>query len=83
MIIQTLAAGEALGWSWLFPPFEWHFGARAVEPAEVVAFEAAILRDRANEDHEFGYELAMRVGKVIFERLQATRLQLLDCGQFR
>jgi CRP/FNR family transcriptional regulator, cyclic AMP receptor protein len=83
VIIQTLEAGEALGWSWLFPPFEWHFGARAIDIVEVVAFEAAVLRDRASEDHEFGYELALRVGKVMFERLQATRLQLLDCGQPR
>jgi len=79
--IQTLGAGEALGWSWLFPPFVWHFGARAIEPTDVVAFDAAVLRDKANEDHEFGYEFAMRVGGVMLQRLQATRLQLLDYGE--
>ena len=81
--IQTLEAGEVLGWSWLFPPFVWHFGARAIEPTDVVAFDAAVLRDKANEDHEFGYEFAMRVGGVMLQRLQATRLQLLDYGQPR
>ena len=38
---------------------------------------------KANEDHEFGYEFAMRVGGVMLQRLQATRLQLLDYGQPR
>ena len=83
VIIQTLEAGEALGWSWLFPPLVWHFGARAIEPTDVVAFDAAVLRDKANEDHEFGYEFAMRVGGIMLQRLQATRLQLLDYGQPR
>src|SRR5947209_4607201 len=23
---QTLTDGEVLGWSWLFPPYFWHFG---------------------------------------------------------
>ena len=77
MIIQTLEGGEALGWSWLFPPFVWHFGARAIKPTDVVAFDAAVLRDKANEDHEFGYEFAMCVGGIMLQRLQATRLHLL------
>ena len=29
MVVQTLGAGEVLGWSWLLPPFVWHFQARA------------------------------------------------------
>ena len=48
VIIQTLEAGEALGWSWLFPRFVWHFCARAIEPTDVVGFDAAVLRDNAN-----------------------------------
>jgi hypothetical protein len=83
MTIQTLEAGEALGWSWLFPPFVWHFGARAIQPTDLVVFDARFLRQKASEDHEFGYELAMRVGNVMLQRLQATRLQLLDYGQPR
>ncbi len=29
--IQGLGAGDVLGWSWLFPPFAWHFQARATQ----------------------------------------------------
>lgn len=76
--IQTLGAGQALGWSWLFPPYEWHFSARAVEPTEVIAVEAAPLREYAGRNHDFGYALSMTVAALILQRLQKTRLQLLD-----
>jgi CRP/FNR family cyclic AMP-dependent transcriptional regulator len=81
--IETLEAGEALGWSWLFPPYVWDFGAIAIERSDLVVFDAEFLRNKASEDHEFGFELAMRVGGVMLQRLQATRLQLLDYGQPR
>jgi CRP/FNR family cyclic AMP-dependent transcriptional regulator len=75
--IQTIAAGETLGWSWLYPPHRWHFSAVAVEPVEAAALCARTLRDRMEENHEFGYAIALRVGQVMLERLQATRLRLL------
>jgi CRP-like cAMP-binding protein len=76
--IQTLGAGEALGWSWLFPPYQWHFSARAVEPTEAVVFKADALRNKAKENPAFGYDLALRVGGIMLQRLQATRMRLLD-----
>ena len=75
--IQTLAAGEALGWSWLFPPYQWHFSARAVESTEAVVFKADALRNKAKENPAFGYDLALRVGGIMLQRLQATRMRLL------
>jgi CRP-like cAMP-binding protein len=30
--IGEVGAGDLLGWSWIFPPYLWHFDARAVEP---------------------------------------------------
>jgi CRP-like cAMP-binding protein len=76
--IQTLGAGEALGWSWLFPPYRWHFSARAVEPTEATVFKADALRNNAKENPAFGYDLALRVGGIMLQRLQATRMRLLD-----
>src|SRR5256885_1527960 len=32
VVIETIGAGDLLGWSWMFPPYVWHFTARAVEP---------------------------------------------------
>ncbi len=28
VVVATLGPGEVVGWSWLFPPYEWHFDAR-------------------------------------------------------
>jgi CRP-like cAMP-binding protein len=75
---QTVGPGEALGWSWLFPPYCWHFSARSIDITEAVCFGVRGLLDYAQENHDFGYELAMRVGQILLQRLQATRLQLID-----
>jgi CRP-like cAMP-binding protein len=76
--IQTIGPGEALGWSWLYPPHRWQFNARVVDPVEAVAFGAVSLREKAEENHDFGYDLAMRVGRVMLARLQATRRRLVE-----
>jgi len=76
--ILTLGAGEALGWSWLFPPYQWHFSARAVQDTEAIVFNADELRTLAGDNTAFGYCLAIRVGGVLLQRLQSTRVRLLD-----
>ena len=77
ILVQTLGAGEVLGWSWLFPPFVWHFQARAVEPTSIIVLNGGHLLVAAEDDREFGYELMKRVAQVVIRRLQATRKQLL------
>lgn len=76
--IQTVGAGEPVGWSWLVPPHRWQFDARAVEPVQAIALDASALRDRCELDHELGYQLLKRLVTVVASRLAATRLQLLD-----
>lgn len=75
--VQTVGAGEVVGWSWMFPPFVWHLQARAVEPTRLVVLDGAHLLVAAERDREFGYDLMKRVVQVIIHRLQATRRQLL------
>ena len=77
-LVEHLGAGEVLGWSWLFPPFVWHFRARAVEPSEAIVLSGAHLLAAAERNPEFGYELMKRVAQVVIQRLQTTRKQLLD-----
>ena len=76
--IETLGAGEVLGWSWLFPGFAWHFQARALESTRAIACDGAHLLVRAEEDHDFGYELMKRITQVVIHRLQATRKRLVQ-----
>ena len=78
LVIQTLGEGEVVGWSWLFEPYRWQFDARATTPTGVVAFDGACLRGKCDADHELGYQLMRRFAASMIERLQATRLQLLD-----
>lgn len=76
--IETIEAGEVLGWSWLFPPYRWHFDAQALELVRAIAFDGQCLRGKCEEDHDLGYALMQRFAQVMVQRLQATRLQLLD-----
>ena len=76
--IETLEAGEVLGWSWLFEPYRWHFDARTLTPVRATAFDAACLRGKCDADPRLGYELMSRFAGVLIERLQWTRLRLLD-----
>ncbi len=76
--LDTLHDGEVVGWSWLIPPYRWMFGARAVESTSAVAFDGACLRGKCDTDPALGYALMQRVSQVMYERLQASRVQLLD-----
>jgi CRP-like cAMP-binding protein len=77
IVIQTLGPGEVLGWSWLLPPHEFHYSARALEATEVVALDGRALRSRCDQDHDLGYEMMKRFALVIVQRLAATRARLL------
>jgi CRP/FNR family transcriptional regulator, cyclic AMP receptor protein len=78
LVIETLHEGEVVGWSWLFEPHRWQFDARATVQTALVSFDGACLRGKCEQDHELGYQLMRRFAASLIERLQATRLQLLD-----
>jgi len=78
MIVETVGEGEILGWSWLLPPYRWRFHARAVEPTRAIAFDGKCLRIKCEQNHDLGYELLKRLAHIIGQRLEATRLQLVD-----
>jgi CRP-like cAMP-binding protein len=76
--IDTIQEGEVLGWSWLFPPYRWHFDARALQLTRAVAFDGKCLREKCEKDSQLGYDLVTRFAQVFMQRLQSARLQLLD-----
>lgn len=76
--VQRVGVGEALGWSWFFPPHSWRFSARALTATDAIAFDVAALRAHADENHDFGYDLAVRVGQLMHERLKAACALLED-----
>ncbi|MGC8667841.1 MAG: cyclic nucleotide-binding domain-containing protein [Chthonomonadales bacterium] len=83
IIIQTLGPGDVLGWSWLIPPYRWRFDARALEHVRAFALDGRCLRTKCDESPELGYALLKRFAMVLEQRLQATRLQLLDLYSVR
>lgn len=74
----TIGDGEILGWSWIIPPYHWHFTARAVEDTRAITLDGKCLRTKCEEDHHLGYELLKRFAHILEDRLRATQLQLLD-----
>ena len=76
--VETIEAGEVIGWSWLFPPYVWHFDAQAVGDVRATVFDGACLRGKCDDDPALGYDLMKRFAQVFLERLQWTRLRLLD-----
>jgi len=76
--IETIGIGELLGWSWLFPPFTWAFGAVAIGPVEAFEFDGRAVRACSEADPALGYELTQRLVQVIANRLQATRIRLIS-----
>ena len=83
IILQTIHSGEIVGWSWLFSPYRWHFSSRAATELRVLTFDGACLRQKCDADTGFGYEFMKRFSRIMMERLQATRLQLIDLYQVR
>jgi CRP-like cAMP-binding protein len=78
VLVETLGPGAVLGWSWLFPPYRWQFGATAVAHTLTIELDAAGVRTLCEEEPELGRELYRRFIAVVVDRLQATRIRLLD-----
>jgi CRP/FNR family transcriptional regulator, cyclic AMP receptor protein len=77
VVIETIGMGELLGWSWLFPPYRWAFGAVSATPVEAFEFDAPAVRGACAADLELGYEFSQRISRVLARRLQATRVRLI------
>ena len=75
---QTVGEGEVVGVSWLIPPYRWTYDAKATDLVRAIAMDASCLRRKCEADHDLGYEMMKRFVPVLVDRLQNTRLQILD-----
>jgi CRP/FNR family transcriptional regulator, cyclic AMP receptor protein len=76
--VQTLFAGDELGWSAVLPHSGMRFQARALTPVSALAFEGEQLLASFKADPTFGLAMMLRLMGVVSERLRATRVQLVD-----
>jgi len=82
--IQTIEKGDILGWSWLFPPYTWHFDARAIDSTSTLVLSGKALHELIKENKSTGLLLMTRFSSIMMARLQETRLQLLNLyGSFQ
>ena len=75
---QTIGEGDIVGVSWLIPPYRWTYDAKAIELVRAIAIDATCLRQKCEADHDLGYDMMKRFMPILIQRLQATRLQILD-----
>lgn len=76
--IQTVTEGDILGWSWLVPPYKYRFSAKALTNVQAISLDGKCLREKCERNKELGYELLKRLMGIFTERLEATRLQLIN-----
>ncbi|MFH8448065.1 Crp/Fnr family transcriptional regulator [Streptomyces fungicidicus] len=77
-VIESLGHGELIGWSWHFTPGLWHLGGETTSPVRAWEFDADAVRELCAADPDLGRAVAAWVGRVVAQRLHATRVRLLD-----
>ena len=78
LVIETVAAPEALGWSWLVPPYKWHYDAVSVGKSTAVMVHTPSILGKIAQDKLFGYEIYQRFIQVVVDRLHGTQIQMMD-----
>jgi CRP-like cAMP-binding protein len=76
--METLRAGDVLGFSWLFERERWTLDARAVESSELFALDGACVQAQMQADPALGLVITTQLAHQLYERLQRVRLQRLD-----
>ncbi|MEU6840260.1 cyclic nucleotide-binding domain-containing protein [Streptomyces sp. NPDC046716] len=77
-VVESLGHGELVGWSWLFPPYVWQYGAQARTPVQAAEFDAVTVRLMCASDPGLGLFVTQWVAQVLAHRLKTTRTRLLD-----
>ena len=78
MTVDTVEAGDVVGWSWLVPPHRWMFDAFALQDTDVIVLEGGQLKQKCETDPALGYAFYARVAQVMHQRLEAARARLVE-----
>jgi CRP-like cAMP-binding protein len=79
--VHTVGQGELLGWSPVLGPAPMTATARAMTPVRLIALETGQVLALCYQDPRFGFTFMRQAAKALAERLNATRVELLDvCG---
>ncbi|MFB4307162.1 cyclic nucleotide-binding domain-containing protein [Actinomadura sp. GTD37] len=78
VVVDTFGPGSVLGWSWLFRPYRWRFGATALTDVRAIEFDGRLIRTLCAVDPALGYELTRRFTELVVDRLQVAQMRLLE-----
>ena len=76
--IETVGAGDVAGCPALFHSARWGFDGRAVTALRTVVLNSRSLRAAIECDHELGYQLLERCTHSLVQRLNASRVKLVE-----
>jgi CRP/FNR family cyclic AMP-dependent transcriptional regulator len=76
--VQSLRAGDAMGWSALTDRARTHFRARAISRVSTLAFPGDEISAAFQRDPAMGYAFLKRLLEVVTERLDALRVRLVS-----
>ena len=75
-VVDTLIAGDILGWSALVEPHRITGIATTRKPTRLIRIQAQPLRELCEHDPLLGYRLSTQVVRLLADRLEGTRAQL-------
>jgi CRP-like cAMP-binding protein len=79
-VVDTVVAGELIGWSSLVAPYRCTATAVPREPGRAVRIDAAGIRNLCAQDHTLGYHLLKELAGTLSRRLQGALVQLAAGG---
>jgi CRP-like cAMP-binding protein len=74
--VDTLIAGDIVGWSALVEPYKMTGTATASKDTNLIMVDAKPLRTLCERDPLLGYRLLKQVARLLADRLNAARVQL-------
>jgi CRP-like cAMP-binding protein len=75
-VVDTLIAGDILGWSALVAPHKMTGIATTRKPTRLIRIQAQPLRELCERDPLLGYRLSTQVIRLLADRLEGARAQL-------
>ena len=79
-VVDTVVAGDLIGWSSLVDPYRCTATAIPREPGRTVRIDGPGLRSLCERDHTLGYHLLKEVTGTLSRRLQGALVQLSADG---
>lgn len=77
VVINTLGAEDVFGWTSLLPPYTAGAGAKSITKCKLIEFKASELREKFEEDYQFGYLMMTKIAQIIRGRLDSIVIETL------